>query len=239
MTLFLINTGRRLVLVDSGAAGLFSPNSYHFPANLAQIGVTPEAIDDVIVTHAHPDHIGGLLNDGKAVLPNARIHLSRFEFDFWTNRDQQARAPDWMHGWFDVVFALSAAYEGCINMLAPEAAIVDGITALPFPGHTPGHTAYLVESAGERLLIWGDLAVSTAIQYPHPRASMFFDVDADTGHASSLRGFDLAATDRLLTAGTHLPFPTFGYVARRDGAHAWIAEEWHHDLAGTAWAPVI
>lgn len=239
ITSHLINTGRRLILVDSGAANLFGPNSHHFPGNLADAGLSPEVIDDVFVTHAHPDHVGALLRDGKPVLPRARLHMSRTEYDFWTSLDAQAKAPDYMRSWFDLVRGLVAAYDGRITTFAAEANMGDGITALPFPGHTPGHTAYLIESEGERLMIWGDLAVSTAIQFPNPRASMIFDIDADTGHASRLRGFDLAATDRLLVAGTHLTYPTFGYVARRDGAFAWVAEEWRHDLARTPFVPVV
>jgi glyoxylase-like metal-dependent hydrolase (beta-lactamase superfamily II) len=239
ITSHLLNTGSKLFLFDSGAAGLFGPNSFHFPANLANAGVRPEDIDEVLVTHAHPDHVGGLLKDGRAALPTARIRMNEIELDFWTSAAEQAKAPAWMQGWWDAVGAVVKAYDGRIETFKAGAALGDGITTIAFPGHTPGQTGYLVESAGDRLLIWGDVAVSTAIQFSHPRASMIFDIDADLGHQSRLRGFDLAARDRLLVAGTHLPFPTFGYVAQRDGTYEWVPEEWRHDLANTPWVPVI
>lgn len=239
ITSHLVNTGSKLFLFDSGAAGLFGPNSFHFPENLANAGFHPQDIDEVLVTHAHPDHVGGLLKDGRPVLPNARIRINEIELDFWTNATEQAKAPAWMRSWWDAVGAVVKAYDGRIETFKAGAALGDGMTTIAFPGHTPGQTGYLIENAGDRLLIWGDVAVSTAIQFAHPRASMIFDIDADIGHQSRLRGFDLAAHDRLLVAGTHLPFPTFGYVAKRDGAYEWVQEEWRHDLAYTPWVPVI
>jgi glyoxylase-like metal-dependent hydrolase (beta-lactamase superfamily II) len=226
-------------LFDSGAAGLFGPNSFHFPDNLANAGLHPEDIDEVIITHAHPDHVGGLLKDGRPTLPKARVRLNEVELNFWTSASEQAKAPEWMRGWWEVVRSVVTAYDGRIETFKAGASLGDGVTSIAFPGHTPGQTGYLIESAGDRLLIWGDLAVSTAIQFPHPRAGMIFDIDADIGYQSRLRGFDLAAQDRLLIAGTHLPFPTFGYVAKRNGSYEWVQEEWRHDLVNTPWVPVI
>ena len=239
ITSFIINTGAKIIMIDAGAAGLFGPNSYHFPDNLAHAGLTAADIDLVIPTHAHPDHIGALLKDGQASLPNAEIRVNQTELDFWTSEAAQAKAPDFMRGWWDLVRGVDQAYAGRLTSFADNAALGDGITHMPFPGHTPGHSGYLIESAGERLLIWGDLVVHHAIQFPHPQASMIFDIDSGLGHQSRLRGLDLAATDKLLTAATHLPFPTFGYVARRADAYQWVPETWRYDVSGLAWQPVV
>lgn len=238
ITSFLVNTGNKLVMIDAGAAGLFGPNSFHFPRNLSDAGVRSEDIDLVLPTHAHPDHIGALVSNGAAVLPNARILIEANELDFWTSAAARAKAPEFMRGWWDAVGAVVAAYRDRVDTFRAGADLGDGITAVSYPGHTPGHTGYLIESAGERLMIWGDLVVHHAIQFEHPKASMIFDIDAALGHRSRLRGFDMAASDRLLTASTHLPFPTFGYVARRNGGFRWVPEVWQHDVAKVEWRPV-
>lgn len=238
ITAFIINTGHKIIMVDAGAAGLFGPNSYHFPKNLEDAGLTTSDIDEVIITHAHPDHIGGLFRDGHATLPNATLRLDQTERDFWTSAAAQANAPEFMRGWWDAIRPVFESYKDRMSTFAPGAALGDGITALGFPGHTPGHTGYHVESEGERLLIWGDVAVHHAIQFAHPRASMIFDIDPEAGHKSRLQGFEMAATERVLTAATHLPFPTFGYVTRRNGAYEWVPEVWQHDLASTPWNPI-
>jgi glyoxylase-like metal-dependent hydrolase (beta-lactamase superfamily II) len=239
ITSHLLNTGSKLVLFDSGAAGLFGPGAFHFPDNLADAGIRPEDIDEVLITHAHPDHVGGLVKNGRATLPAARVRMSDVELDFWTSAAAQAKAPAWMRSWWEAVGAVVKAYDGRIETFTAGAALGDGITTIALPGHTPGQTGYFIESEGERLLIWGDVAVSAALQFPYPRASMIFDIDPALGHQSRRRAFDLAAQDRLAVAGTHLPFPTFGYVARRDKAYEWVQEEWRHDIAGTPWVPVI
>jgi glyoxylase-like metal-dependent hydrolase (beta-lactamase superfamily II) len=141
--------------------------------------------------------------------------------------------------WFDLVRGIAVAYDGRISTFRGSASLGGGITTISLPGHTRGQTGYLIENGGDRLLIWGDVAVSTAIQFRYPRAHMLFDTDGETGYKSRIKAFEMAAAERLLVAGTYLTYPTFGYVAPRDGAFEWIAEEWRHDLANTPWVPVI
>lgn len=236
---FLLDTGNKRIMVDSGAAGLFGPHAMTFPANLIQAGVSPDSIDEVLITHLHPDHIGALIDGSAPVLPNAGLRVSAPEFAFWTSAAHESQAPAFMRDWFRAARAVVAAYDGRVTTFAGTADLGSGISAVPLPGHTPGHTGFLVESEGNMLLIWGDLAVSAAIQFPYPAASMIFDIDAATGLQSRLRCFDRAASDRLLTAGTHLPFPTFGFVARRGDAFEWIPEEWRYDIAESPLQPVV
>lgn len=239
ITSHLLNTGTRLVMVDAGAAGLFGPHANAFPGNLAEAGVSAADIDEVLVTHAHPDHVGALLKEGRPTLPNATLRLSETDLAFWTSEEQQGRAPGFMRDWFDLVRAVVAAYGDRVQPFGPGAVLSPGITSLALPGHTPGHTGYLIESEGDSLLIWGDLAVSAALQFPHPEAHMIFDIDPETGRKTRLGGFDRAASDRILTAGTHLPFPTFGWVVRRGHAYEWIQDEWRYDPTEAPLQPVV
>lgn len=239
ITAHLVNTGAKLLMIDAGAAGLFGPHSHAFPGNLADAGVTPADIDEVLITHAHPDHVGALLKDGRPTLPNAVLRLSDADLAFWTSEEQQGRAPEFMRDWFGLVRMVVAAYGERVQPFAAGAAMAPGITSVALPGHTPGHTGYLIESDGEALLVWGDLAVSAALQFPHPEAHMIFDINPETGRKTRLRGFDQAATDRLLTAGTHLPFPTFGWVTRRGYAYEWIQDEWRYDPTDSPLQPVV
>ncbi|MBV8614473.1 MAG: MBL fold metallo-hydrolase [Acetobacteraceae bacterium] len=239
ITSFLINTGTALMMVDAGAAGLFGPHSSGFPANLAGSGVAPADVDAVLITHLHPDHIGALIASGAATLPKAVLRVNAVEVDFWTSETEQSRAPEYMRSWFDLARSVLAAYDSRVETFTAGQALGGGISTVAQPGHTPGHAGFLLESEGQSLMFWGDLAVSAAIQFPNPAAHMLFDIDSAAGHRSRLRGFDQAAADGLLTVATHLPFPTFGYVERRDGAYEWIPEEWRYDVTGAPLQPVM
>lgn len=242
ITSFLINTGKKMVMIDAGAAGLFGPHSHTFPRNLEGVGVRREQVDEVLVTHAHPDHVGALaLEGGKGgpTLPNAVIRISKRELEFWTSRAEQAKAPEWMRSWWDAVIAVFDCYAGRIETFEPGAVVGDGIRSVGQPGHTPGHVGYMVENGGSRIYFWGDMVVGAAIQLPHPEAAMIFDIDIEEGKRSRMKGIEWAATERVLCAGTHLPFPTFGYVRRSGGAYEWVAEEWKYDVADRPLSPIV
>lgn len=227
---YLINTGKKLILVDSGAAGLFGPNAGLFPGNLADVGVKPEDIDQILITHVHPDHVAGLLtSEGGVAIPNGQIHLEGIELDYWTSSSAQAQAVDISKPWFDLARGWQKAYDGRISTFNGETDLGDGITAFPLPGHSPGHTGYRIESEGESLLIIGDAVISAAIQFANPEAGAIWDTSAEDSIRSRKTLFDMAAQDRTLITATHIPFPSFGYVDRRtDGSYAYVPEEWRY-----------
>ena len=227
---YLINTGEKLILVDSGARDLFGPNAGLLPSNLAAIGVKPEDIDQVLITHVHPDHVAGLYtSDKKIVAPNADILVDEADLNFWTNASEQAKAIDIAKPWFDIARQWQSVYDGRISTFKGETDLGDGISSFPLPGHTPGHTGLRVESEGETLLILGDAVISAAVQFANPDASAIWDTNAEDGKKSRRTIFDLAANDRTLVTATHLPFPSFGYVDRRtDGSYQWVPEEWRY-----------
>lgn len=227
---YLINTGEKLILVDSGARDLFGPNAGLLPNNLAAIGVKPEDIDQVLITHVHPDHVAGLYTaEGKVTVPNGEIFVDETDLNYWTSESAQAQAVDISKPWFDVARQWKNAFDGRISTFKGEKDLGDGISSFPLPGHTPGHTGYRVESAGETLLIIGDAVISAAIQFANPDASAIWDTNAEDGKKSRRTIFDVAAKERTLVTATHVPFPSFGYVDRRaDGSYAWVPEEWRY-----------
>jgi glyoxylase-like metal-dependent hydrolase (beta-lactamase superfamily II) len=229
---YLINTGEKLILVDSGAAELFGPDAGLFPGNLSQIGLKPEDIDKVLITHMHPDHIAGLLtSEGGMLIPDAEVHVEGAELDYWTSAEAQSKSVEISKPWFDLGRGWKNAYDGRINTFNGETDLGDGITAFPLPGHSPGHTGYRVESEGESLLIIGDAVISAAIQFANPEAGAIWDTSAEDSIKSRKMLFDMAAADRTAITATHIPFPSFGYVDRRaDGSYAYVPEEWRYGL---------
>lgn len=227
---YLINTGDKLILVDSGARDLFGPNLGLFPGNLSNVGVKPQDIDKILITHVHPDHVGGLYTaDGQVTIPNAKVMVDETDLNFWTSPSAQGQAIDFSKPWFDIARDWQKAYDGRISTFKGETDLGDGITAFPLPGHTPGHTGFRVESEGESLLIIGDVVVSSAVQFADPDASNIWETSAEDSKRSRRTIFDIAANDRTLVSATHIPFPSFGYVDRRaDGSFAWVPEEWRY-----------
>jgi glyoxylase-like metal-dependent hydrolase (beta-lactamase superfamily II) len=226
---YLINTGSNLVLVDAGAAKLFGPTLGYIVENLRAAGYDPAQVDTVIITHLHPDHVGGLGDSaGQMVFPNATVQVAQSDHDFWMSQDAAAKAAPEIQPFFKMARDAAAPYQARNQWkaFAEGAEIVPGIRAVKAYGHTPGHTAYSVESGGEKLLIWGDVVHSHAVQFAQPDVAIEFDVDATQAVATrkSLM-YSLAAT-KSLVAGMHLPFPGIGHVrADGKGIYSWVPVE--------------
>ena len=214
---WLINTGDKLILVDTGGGASFAPTVGRLPKHLAAAGVDPAAIDAVVITHMHPDHIPGLLaSDGRILFPNATVHVHGDEYAFWMSDEIRGKTPEQFRVFFDMARAAIKPYMGAgkVQMCKDGTQFAPGVSAAALPGHTPGHTMVRVSSAGDDLLIFGDIVHCAALQFADPERSVAFDVDPPLALANRKKVFDMAATDRLLFTGGHLPFPGLGHATR-------------------------
>ncbi|HIV70740.1 MAG TPA: MBL fold metallo-hydrolase [Candidatus Aquabacterium excrementipullorum] len=224
---FLVNTGKQLVLVDTGAAKVFGPTLGQVVANLKAAGYDPAQVDAVLLTHLHGDHAGGLLGaDGQRVFPKATVYVAQAEANYWLAADAIAKAPEAMKGFFKIAQDATAPYAqaGALKTFTGTTEVLPGFKALPAPGHTPGHTGYLIESKGHRLLVWGDLVHNVAIQLPHPDVTIEFDTDAAVAARTRKALLSWTAKDAgLLVGGMHLPFPGLGHVREEGrGRYSWV-----------------
>ncbi len=227
---YLVNTGKNLVLVDAGAAKLFGPTLGFILQNMKSAGYEPSQVDTVIITHLHPDHVGGVADaDGKPVFPKARILVSKEDNDFWLSQKIAESSPEKMQPFFKMARDAAAPYlKGEQWQTFTEGSVlVPGIKAVKANGHTPGHTAFAVESDGQRLLIWGDVVHAHAVQFARPGVSIEFDVDQKQAIATRKNIFKTMAISKSLVAGMHLPFPGLGHV-RWDGkeSYSWVPIEY-------------
>jgi glyoxylase-like metal-dependent hydrolase (beta-lactamase superfamily II) len=218
--------GEQLVLVDSGCGGIMGPSLGLLTENLAAMGVAPDTIDTVLLTHLHPDHIGGLVDtEGKALLPNAELIVHEAELLFWQDDAVLAQASGDNVGFIQLARGVLAAYQGRVRAVG-AGEVLPGVAAVPEPGHTPGHTGWLIGSGGDALLIWGDIVHMPGVQFARPGAGMGFDIDGAQAIATRQRIMDMVATDRLPVAGMHLDFPAFGHVVRAAEGYAFVPEVW-------------
>lgn len=221
---YLINTGSKLVLVDTGAGGLFGPTLGSLQANLKAAGYQPEQVDDVLVTHMHGDHVGGLVVDGKLAFPNATIHAGKEDADFWLSKANLDKASGEMKGFFQGAMASLNPYvdAGKFKPITGNTELLPGIKAVAAHGHTPGHNVYVVESKGQKLVLWGDLMHVAAVQFVQPQVTISFDVDSKLAAVERKKAYADAAKGRYLVGSAHLPFPGLGHIRAEGKSYVWV-----------------
>jgi glyoxylase-like metal-dependent hydrolase (beta-lactamase superfamily II) len=222
---YLINTGSKLVLVDGGAGKLFgSPNLGQMLANLRASGYQPEQVDEIYLTHMHVDHVGGLSADGQAVFPNAIVRAAKHESDYWLSPENLERAPAEQKGYFEGAVASMTPYVKAGKYLPFEGDVEfwPGLRAQARPGHTAGHTSYVVESRGQKLVLIGDLVHVGAVQFAEPNVTIAFDGNAKEAAASRRKAFAEAARSGELIGAAHLSFPALGHVRASGKAFEWL-----------------
>jgi glyoxylase-like metal-dependent hydrolase (beta-lactamase superfamily II) len=223
---YVVTSGTETTLIDAGAGLAFGPTSGHLGATLAAGGIAPASVTRIALTHMHPDHVGGLLEGEAAAFPNASLHVSKTDLGFWTDESIAAGVPDGMKPFFALARGVAAAYGDRVIPFDGEADLGGGLSTIPLPGHTPGHSGLRLSSGGDGLVIWGDAAIIAALQFTHPDVGIAFDADPALAATTRRALLDMAATDRLRVAGTHLPFPGAGHVEKSGDAYAWVPEPW-------------
>lgn len=216
----LLNTGGELVLFDSGNGAGRRPSAGHLRELLAGAGVAPEAVDMVVLTHFHPDHIGGLMEDGAPAFPNARYVAGAAEYDFWSPPDMAEAEATARVG--KLVQSNVVPHAERTTFVKPGDAVASGLTAVGSPGHTPGHTSYMIDSGGKQLLVLGDVSNHYVWSVQRPDWHVSFDMDKEAAVAARKQVLGMLAADRVPFVGYHMPFPSVGYVEAVDDGFRFV-----------------
>lgn len=216
----LVNTGKDLVLFDSGNGVRGQPATGRLAAEMKAAGIEPEQIDVVVITHCHPDHIGGLMNEGTPLAPKARYVIGEAEYQFWSSPDR-ANGPTANAA--KIVQANVVPLKDKMTFVKDESEVVSGIRAVEAFGHTPGHMAWHVESQGKRLLIGADFCNHYVLSLRYPKWHVSFDADKDQAVATRLKLLDMLSADRIPFTSYHMPFPAVGFVEKGpDGGYRFV-----------------
>lgn len=221
---YLVNTGSKLVLIDAGAAGLFGPTLGNLANNLKASGYSPEQVDEIYVTHLHADHVGGVMADGKMVFPNAIIRADKREGEFWLSKENLDKAPEAMKGFFQGAQASMKPYvdAGKYKPFDSDGELVPGIRSMATYGHTPGHTVYVVESKGQKMVFWGDLMHVAAVQFAEPSVTIQFDSDSKRAAPQRKKAYADAAKGGYFVAVAHVSFPGIGQLRPDGKGYRWL-----------------
>jgi glyoxylase-like metal-dependent hydrolase (beta-lactamase superfamily II) len=220
----VVNTGDKLVLIDTGMGfrKIYGPRTGHLLDNIRAAGIDPKSIDVVALSHAHPDHVWGLVGeDGKPHFPNAQIHISQTDLDYWTD-EAKLSDPALGHYIGPIRDALMPFRDRMI-FLKDGREVVPGLQALATPGHTVGHTSFVISSQNSSIVYTGDLGHQPLLQTENPRAEFARDTDPKQGVASRLRIFDMVASGKIPIVAYHFPWPGIGHVAKNGDHYRYVA----------------
>ncbi|WP_277591359.1 MBL fold metallo-hydrolase [Pseudomonas chlororaphis] len=226
---FLVNTGKQLILVDTGAGQCIGATAGMLTANMQAAGYRPEQVDAILLTHLHLDHVCGLVDGQQQPLfANATVYAAQAEADYWLDPQALAKAPAGAREFFKIAQDSTAPYRaaGRFKTFASGQSPVPGVEARLEAGHTPGSTTYRFTSQGQSILFMGDLVHNLAVQFEHPEVSIRFDVDDRQAIKSRTKVFSEAASSKTWVTAAHLPFPGVGHIAAVGGHFQWVPAEY-------------
>jgi glyoxylase-like metal-dependent hydrolase (beta-lactamase superfamily II) len=224
---FLVHAKGRIALIETGSGNSMGPTLGQLLTNMRAAGTEPSQIDTVLLTHMHPDHSNGLSTAaGEPIYANAELLIHEVEVAHWTDDSAMAAAPERKRiRYFQAARRQLAPYRKQLRTIR-DGEVFPGITAVPIPGHTPGHTAYLISDGGEQVMVWGDTVHVPEIQVRYPEVTLDFDSDPNASAAMRRRLLEMTTVDRMLIAGMHVHFPGFSHVVRRGDGYDLIPEAW-------------
>jgi len=220
---YLVEDGERRILIDAGAAGSIGQTG-QLPQALAALGLKPDKIDAVIVTHMHQDHMGGLVLGGKNNYPEAELYIDRRDITHWTDPAKRSGAPEYLQTSFRMAEEVVRLYPR-LQAIDGEREIMRGVSIVDLTGHTPGHIGVRVEDGGKSMIMVSDMIFPVV----HPAATdVFFLFEQDRAAAKAMRDrfFPRAASEGALIAATHMPFPGLGRVVADHGEMRWQVADW-------------
>jgi glyoxylase-like metal-dependent hydrolase (beta-lactamase superfamily II) len=227
--ILVLNTGRQLLLFDTGMgesmgadSRMFGPTTGRMLANLHAAGIEPAQIDMVVATHAHCDHVWGLVDAaGQRVFPNAQVAINEADVRFWTD-DANKRGPAFMNAFIEGAKKNLNAYRDRFVMVRDGQEVAPGVTALFAPGHTVGHTCYAITSQGRTMVNTGDLAHHQVLLLRQPLMEFSFDTDPKQSAQTRSRMLDRLASDRHAVLSYHFPWPGLGHVRKEGQGFGWV-----------------
>lgn len=226
-TALLVNTGSRLVLIDTGTAGQITDSAGSLLANLTAAGIKPAQVDTILISHFHPDHINGIRDkDGRKIFPNAEIAVPEGEWAYWMNEANMSGASATVHKYFLNARRIFRDIAADVTRFKPGAEPVSGITAISAPGHTPSHTGFAVSSGDKSMLVIGDAARDPALFMRHPEWQPSFDMDGPLAVHTRKKLLDQAAADKMMIHGYHFPFPAMGHLAKTPSGFELVPIVW-------------
>ncbi len=216
---YLINTGSKLVMIDAGAGALFGPTVGGLANSLKAAGYQPEQVDEIYITHMHPDHVGGLAANGVINFPNAVVRADKADADFWLSEANMKAAPKDAQGFFQGAQVSLKPYAdaGKLKTFEGNVELVPGVRSWTSHGHTAGHSLYVMESKGEKLVLWGDLMHVAAVQFDDPAVTIKFDTDNKAAAKERAKAYADAAKHGYLVGSAHLSFPGLGHLRKSAG----------------------
>jgi len=224
----IVNTGKKLVLIDTGTGGKFQATSGSLVANLKAAGYQPEQVDTIIFTHLHPDHLWGATSakGDTIVFPNAEYVVSETEYAFWSAPALPSQVPADIKQMVEATQQTLKAIASRVRRIKSGAEIMTGITSLDTPGHTPGHISVQISSGSDTLIVAGDVVANPTLSFRNPGWGIGFDMDQAQAAKTRTAFLDRCIADRVQIASYHLPFPALGHVLRDGSAYRWAPAEW-------------
>ena len=215
----VIQNGKQNLLVDTGCGSLFGPTCGFILDALDELGLAPDNITDIFITHLHPDHIGGCIDeDGSAVFKNANFKILEEEYSFWTSKEfgsDEINGRDWSSLAKNVV----STYDAQLEVLTSNKDIISGVSTVPLPGHTPGHAGFRVDDGNQSMFHMGDILHVPNLQLKDPNISTLFDVDPESALNSRKYALDMASSDKLLCTSGHMVEPKFIHLEKRGSSY--------------------